>query len=210
MKVAYFAQSPGEKAAFIILTEAVLKLQTEPFEHSGLRERGWSAVSAALPALLKDLHENTDADGVVLVMDSDGDAPHLTKHELPKAAEPKCRLCELRRITRETQAQLGPRPGRPPLKIALGLAAPALEAWLLCGVDPQVTETAWINGFNQAQIPYTRESLRQKLYGASEPTAEVETEVMKAAATRLVQNFPLFEKLFPHGFGTLQRNLRNW
>jgi hypothetical protein len=35
------------------------------------------------------------------------------------------------------------------LKIAIGLAVPAIEAWLLCGVDPHITEAAWINGLKE-------------------------------------------------------------
>jgi hypothetical protein len=207
MKVAYFAESPADQAALTILTEAILGRATEPISYAGLRHRGWPTVRTALRPVLKELHYHTDAEGFVFIVDSNGSPPH----EPPNACDPKCRLCQLRRIIDEVRQQLRPRPHKPPLKIALGLAVPAIEAWLLCGVNPHVTEAAWINGMKAGQNPpYTRPNLKDELYGTSRPSLPVETEAMKTAASRLAASLNNLETLFPHGFGALQADLRKW
>lgn len=210
MKVAYFAESPADQAALTILTDAILGWKTEPVTHAGLRSRGWPSVRGVLPAVLKELHYHTDAEGFVFIVDSNGSPPHLHSHEPPQAPELKCRLCQLRRIAEEAKGQVRPRTAGPPLKVALGLAVPTIEAWLLCGVDPHVTEAAWINGLNEGRMPYTKKSLKQQLYRASHPSLSVETQAMKEAATRLSQDLSIIEGLFPHGFGALLGSLRSW
>ncbi len=212
MKVAYFAESPADQAAITILTDAILGIRTETITHAGLSHRGWPSVRTVLPAVLKELHYHTDAEGFVLVVDSNGSPPHLPAHEPPKAQERHCRLCQLRRIVDEVQGQVRPRANLPPLKIALGLAVPTIEAWLLCGVDSHVTEAAWINGLmdERGRMPYTKGSLKQQLYGASHPSLQIETEAMKVAAARLSQDLSTIERLFPHGFGAFLKSLRAW
>src|SRR5713101_3182487 len=210
MKVAYFAESPADQEALTILTETILGRKTETVLHSGLRHRGWPAVRTVLPAVLKELHYHTDAEGFVLIVDSNGTPPHLPSHEPPNAPEPKCRLCQLRRIADEELRKVRPRTGSPALKVALGLAVPTIEAWLLCGVDTHVTEAAWINGLKEGVMPYTKRSLKRALYATSHPSLSLETEKMKAAATRLSAAVSSLEKLFPHGFGALLKSLRAW
>jgi len=212
MKVAYFAESPADQAALKILTEAILGKETEFIRHAGLRHRGWPTVRTVLPAVLKELHYHTEAEGFVLIVDSNSAPPHLPDHEPPNAPEPKCRLCQLRRIADEVQRQVRPRSHLPPLKIALGLAVPTIEAWLLCDMDSHVTEAAWINGLKErpGRMPYTKNELKRRLYGTSHPSLAIETEAMKAAATRLSPNLPTIERSFPHGFGALVMSLRSW
>jgi len=210
MRVAYFAESPADEAALAILSESVLNRKTEAISHQGLKHRGWPAVRSVLPAVLRELHYHTDAEGFVLVVDSNGSPPHRTEHEESDSSEPKCRLCQLRRIAQETLRHVRPRPHLPPLKIALGLAVPMIEAWLLCGVDAHVTEAGWINGLQTGRLPYPKESLKEKLYGTSHPSLAVETEAMKAAAARLAQDLSGIERLFPSGFGALLKSLRSW
>jgi len=211
MRVAYFAESPADQVALTILTEAILGKQTASVSYSGLRYRsGWPTVRTALRPVLKELHYRTDAEGFVLVVDSNGTPPHGPSHEPPNTNEPKCRLCQLREIVKEVRQQIRPMPNRPELKIALGLAVPAIEAWLLCGVYPHVAEAAWINGLNRGQPPYSKASLKKELYGTERPSLAVETEKMKAAASRLVLDLGNLEKLFPHGFGALCADLRGW
>jgi hypothetical protein len=210
MKVAYFAESPADQAALTILTEAILGRKTETVTHTGLRHRGWPTVRTVLRAVLLELHYNTDAEGFALIVDANGSPPHLPSHEQSDARDPKCRLCQLRRIIHEVQQQVRPRQHQTPLKIALGLAVPAIEAWLLSGVDPHVTEAAWINGLREGRMPYTKTSLKNQLYGTSHPSLAVETEAMKVAVSRITANLPSVENSFPNGFGTLLKDLRGW
>jgi hypothetical protein len=210
MKVAYFAESPADQAALTIFTEAILGRKTELITHAGLRSRGWNSVLSVLPAVIKELHYHSDAAGLVLILDSNGSPPHLAEHE--STTEPQCRLCKLRAIADETLAKVRPRTHLPPLKIALGVAVPTIEAWLLCDQDSHVTEAAWINGLKEAfgRMPYTKKSLKQKLYGTSHPSLAIETDAMRAAAARLSQNMATLDRLFPNGFGALLKSLRSW
>lgn len=210
MKVAYFAESPADQATLTILTQVILGKQTEPVIHAGLRHRGWPTVKTVLRSVLLQLHYHTDAEGFVLIVDANGTPPHSAAHEQANAADPKCRLCQLRRIVQEVQQQAGTRQHQAPLKIAMGLAVPAIEAWLLCGVDPHVTEAAWINGLKEGKMPYTKGSLKNQLYGTSHPSLAIETEAMKVAATRIAANLSSVETLFPGGFGSLLKDLRDW
>jgi hypothetical protein len=129
---------------------------------------------------------------------------------LPIASDAKCRLCQLRHVVAEFRQQVRPRLPVPELQIALGLAVPTIEAWLLCGVDPHVTESAWINGLKQGSMPYTKKELKHRLYGTSHPTLEVETEAMKKAASRLAENLSPLENLFAQGFGPLRDSIKSW
>jgi hypothetical protein len=210
MKVAYFAESPADQAALTILTEAILGQKTESALHDGLRKRGWNAVVSVLPVVLRQLHYHSDAEGLVLILDSDNSQPHQAEHE--STPIPNCRLCKLRRIAKETLARVRPRTHVPALKLAFGLAVPTIEAWLLCGVDSHVTEAAWANGLKErpGRMPYSKGSLKRQLYGSSHPSLSVETEAMKAAAERLTRDLTIIEHLFPSGFGALARALRNW
>ncbi|MGA2863907.1 MAG: hypothetical protein ABSF95_05415 [Verrucomicrobiota bacterium] len=210
MKVAYLAESSADRAALAILVEAILGRETEPVRHAGLEHRGWPDVRRVLPAVLKELHYHRDAEGLALVVDSNSSPPHLANHEPPNPPAAECRLCQLRGIADKALREVRPLPGRPPLKLALGLAVPTIEAWLLCGKDPHVTEAAWINGLKARQMPYSKDNLKEWLYRTTRPSLAVETEAMKAAATRLSRDLSAIESLFPHGFGALLRSLRSW
>ena len=163
-------------------------------------------------AVLKELHCHTDAEGLVLIVDSNGSPSHAIFHETENATIRECRLCQLWSIASEVLGKVRPRDNQSALKVAIGLAVPTIEAWLLCGVDSHVTEAAWINGLKQGpgKMPYSKGSLKRQLYGTSHPSLVLETEKMKAAATRLCQDLGSIEKLFPAGFGALVKSLRAW
>ena len=213
MKVAHFAESSADQAAITILTETILGRKTEPVLHGDLRQRGWPSVRTVLPSVLKQLHYHTEAEGLVLVVDSNGSPPHLQSHEEPNAADTTCRLCQLHRLAKDALSKVSPVPNRPSLKVAIGIAVPAIEAWLLCGVDAHVTESAWTNAIKKDRrggMTYTKPYLKQQLYGTSRPSIEVETKAMTAAATRLSRDLSTIQQLFPHGFGALVRSLKSW
>jgi hypothetical protein len=95
--------------------------------------------------------------------------------------------------------------GRTPLRVAIGLAVPAIEAWYRCGLDPQVTEAGWA----AHAAAYTRNTLKQAVYGMERPSLELETQRAVEAAQRLAGNLPMLEQLFP-GFRTLAEGVRGW
>ncbi len=210
MKVAILSESPADEAAIRILADAVLGIKTFPVSHVGLRERGWPSVRSVFPTVLKQLHYHGDAEGLMFVVDSNGAVVHQPSHELPGKFEPRCRLCELRRIRDEVISQLRPVAGKATLKTAIGLAVPAIEAWLLCGTDAHVNEAAWITGQSNNSFPYTTLGLKKQLYGTERPSLGSETQQMIQSATQLATNLAQLKKAFPSGFGAFVSDLKHW
>ena len=145
MKVALLSESPADEAALRVLVEAVLA-ESFTLVRPGLRARGWPNVAQVLPAVLRHLHFNTETEALVVVVDSDDSVVHTAEHEAPGYFHPHCRLCQLRSIFHRTQRRFPALHGRDRVLRGVGIAVPAIEAWYLCGQDPQVTELAWMEG----------------------------------------------------------------
>jgi hypothetical protein len=162
--------------------------------------------------VLRHLHFRTDAEALVVVLDSDRSQVHEVKECESATSRRKCRLCQMAEIVADVQNTLRPREVYGPLRTGLGLAVPQIEAWYLSGRDPHVSETAWIVGLQSGQPPYTSQSLKAKVYGTDDPSLELETRCAKEEAQRIVNEgrLPLLEQLFPGGFGALANDVRNW
>ena len=126
------------------------------------------------------------------------DATHLGK---PHA---DCRLCILRTIADTTLAQLAPIAGRPALRVALGAATPAIEAWYLCGKPPNPSERTWAAGGARG---YDKQSLKRAAYGTDRANLPLMTTVAMAEAKRLSTNLGLLRVDFPRGFGALETDI---
>ncbi len=208
MKVAILSESSADEAAIRVLIDSLLGSKTQPVSFPSLRTRGWRGVLNTLPAILKYLHYN-DADAFVAVLDSDESPIHRVTHEMPGGSDGKCRLCRLRELCR-VQEQLRPRSGRPGVKIALGVASPAIEAWYRCGLDPRVSETTWILGLQSKSYPYTKLDLKKDVYGTDRSPLALKTLHATTAAQRLSNNLELLNRLFPTGFGALRQDVQSW
>lgn len=209
MKIAFVSESPADEAAIKILVDAVVGSESELFS---LRTRpgGWTKIFELLPSIINGLHYGTDVEALVVVMDSDESPPHQNTHEPPNEENPECRLCRLRATGRTTLARLRALPTRTEMKTALGLAVPAIEAWYRAGLDPHVNEVAWTRKLLGEDVSYDKRSLKQDTYGSYQPSLNTETIAAVAAARRLTDNFDLLVELFPNGFGSLIRDLRDW
>jgi hypothetical protein len=213
MKVAIFSESRADEAAVRILVEGLLGRKTElPSSTPPIRSRGWGSVLRDLPMVLRHLHFQTDAEALVVVLDSDRSRAHEVTECESATSRKKCRLCQMSEIVADVQNTLPPRDLYGRLKTGLGLAVPQIEAWYLAGRDPHVSETAWIVGLQSRQPPYTSKSLKEKVYGTDDPSLELETERAKEEARRIVDEgkLPLLEQHFPGGFGALANDVRNW
>jgi hypothetical protein len=209
VKLAILSESPADEAALEVLVGFVLGA---PFGRvqPALRARGWPSVEQVLPPILRHLHFNTDADGLVVVVDSDDSVVHDEAHEAPGYHHAGCRLCRLRAVFRRTMKNLPPARGRIRVLRAIGLAVPAIEAWLLCGRDTSVTEFAWIVGQGSGRPPYTRRELKWRVYGTERPTLPHEIRRAVQEVSRHRGDIRRLENDFPHGFGALVRDLREW
>ena len=201
MKVALLSESPADEAVLRVLVTAVLG--SEPaFGNTGFRARGWPNVVQLLPALIRHLHFNTDAEVLVVTCDSDDSVVHTAAHDAPGSFHPQCRMCQLRAAFRQTVKKFPPAHGRARVLRAVGVAVPALEAWLLCGRDQHVTEAAWVAGQASGRWPYTRAELKWRVYGTQRPSlpheircALREAERHRRDPRRLEFDFPGFEAL---------------
>jgi len=211
MKVAIFSESSADEAAIRVLVDGLLEEKTVAPSMPPIRSRGLGAVLRDAPMVFKHLQYGTDAEALVIVRDSDRTPVHVESHNQPGAHHPKCRLCEMRGIVEQVTSQFR-RQGYAPIKTALGLAVPQIEAWYLVGRDPHVSEAAWISGQKHGKFPYAREHLKRKVYGTDWPSLELETRRAKQEAERIVREgtLPQLEQLFPGGFGALANDVRNW
>lgn len=213
MKLAILSESPADEAALRVLVEYVLRT---PFAlvPPSLRARGWPSVEQVLPPILRHLHFNTEADGLVVVVDSDDSVVHDETHEAPGYHHPLCRICRLRAAFRRTLKNLPPAhghsAGQQKVLRAVGLAVPAIEAWYLCGRDTAVTEAAWVAGQGNGAPPYTRAELKRRVYGTDRPSLPHEIRRAVQEVQRHHGDVRRLENDFPHGFGALARDLRTW
>lgn len=201
MKVAILSESPADEIALRVLVESVLGAPPE-FVQPGLRARGWPHVAQLLPAVIRHLHFNTDANILVVVVDADDSVVHSAEHDRPDYFHPRCRMCQLRAIFRQTTKNLPPAHGRARVLRGVGIAVPAVEAWYLCGRDPSVTEAAWTVGQERGVIPYSRAELKLRVYGTDRPSlpheirrALQEVERHRRDPRRLENDFPNFAAL---------------
>ncbi len=209
MKVAVLSESSADEAAVSVLVEAVLRARIEPVQ-AGLRARGWPNVAQILPAVIRHLHFNTTAEGLVVVVDSDDSVVHTAAHEAPSYYHPQCRLCQLRAVFRQTTKRLPPAHGRTRMLRCVGVAVPAIEAWYLCGRDASVTEAAWSSGQETGRQPYSRAELKWRVYGTDRPTLPHEVQCALDEVQRHRADVRRLEADFPAGFGALARDLREW
>ncbi|HKQ09214.1 MAG TPA: hypothetical protein VJ464_29090 [Blastocatellia bacterium] len=209
MKLAILSESPADAAAIRILVDALLGEQTERMAFPLLFPPGWPAVLDVLPNVLKHLHYRTNADSLVVVVDSDNSPVHERAHDEPDGALDLCKVCLLRTAITQTQMRLQPIAGRLPVKTAIGLAVPAIEAWYLCGTDPQATEAALTQRLG-ATLREIKLQLKRAVYMTARPPLAMATARAVQEATRLTQNLNLLEQLFPNGFGSLARDVRKW
>jgi hypothetical protein len=209
MKLATLSESPADAAAIRILVDALLGEQTETISFPLLSPPGWPAVLDVLPNVIKHLHYRTDADALVVVVDSDNSPVHEQAHDEPDGVMDQCKVCLLRTTIKQTQIHLQPVVRRLSVKTAIGLAVPAIEAWYLCGIVPHATEAAFLRQ-PVATLREIKLQLKRDVYATVRPSLELATTRAVEAATRLAQDLDLIEQLFPNGFGTLARDVRNW
>ena len=210
MKAAILSESPPDEAGIRILVEGILASPIERVPTQPLRTRGWPSVLDVLPAVILRLHYHTDAEALAVVVDSNRTAPHRGQADRECEGDDKCRLCLMRNAADKVLSTLSPVHGRERIKVAFGLASPAVEAWYLCGVRPGVSERAWYQGMESGNLPYDNNRLKRDAYGTDRPSLGLETQRAEEACRRLAENLKPLEDKFPFGFGTLAAAIRAW
>ena len=207
MKVALLSESPADEAVLRVLVDALVgePAQVAP---AGYRARGWPNVIQVLPAVIRHLHFNTDVDTLVVTCDSDDSPVHTEAHEAPQYYHPHCRMCQLRAVFRQTSKRFPSAHGRLKVRRVVGVAVPALEAWLLCGRDSDVSEAAWINGQQAGRLPYTRAELKFRIYQTERPSLPHEIQCALRETERHRRDLRRLEYDFP-GFSALMKDLKS-
>lgn len=209
MNIAIFGESSADEAAMRILAEAALGFSIN-LVYPPIRSRGWPSVRTQLPTIIKYLHFRTNADGLIVLADSNSTPVSQPDQEGKRVPHPESRLVALISEASKTLQAVGSRPSGARLQIAVGLAVPAIEAWYRCSRDPHVNEAAWALGLQNGSCPYTKHGLKQDVYGTTFPQIAHETECAEAQARRLAENLESLERQFPIGFGLFVAELRNW
>jgi hypothetical protein len=207
MKIALLSESPADEAVLHVLVDAILGAPAQ-ITPAGFRARGWPNVLQVLPAVIRHLHFNTDVDTLVVTCDSDDSPVHTQAHEAPQYYHPHCRMCQLRAVFRQTSKRFPIAHGRLKVQRVVGVAVPALEAWLLCGRDNDVSEEAWINGQQTGRLPYTRSELKFRIYQTERPSLPHEIECALRETERHRRDLRRLEYDFP-GFAALMKDLKS-
>src|SRR5713226_3530772 len=150
MRIGFYCESPADQAAMAVFTEGILGEPPEPI-NIPLEARSVPAFFGALDGVFRGVHYNSDAEGLIVVVDCDDTELHDPAHDTPGGGGERYRLCQARKIIAQGRSQLKARQGRPGLKVAIGLAVPAIEALYLVGKEHQVGEAAWKVGLATRQ-----------------------------------------------------------
>jgi len=204
MKIVVLAESPADRAAIEIFAQAILDDEIE-FATVQPRTGGYHAVAAAIRPNLLHLHYQRSADGLIVVVDSDG-----TPIE---AGNTRGRVHLLLSEIQDIQSQLSSSEKAPAIKTAVGVAAPSIESWLLFGINKQCTEAGWVVRLNDGQNTAVEiRQLKKQLYGTDRPDINLETQVMIERAKAIIDENRLetFMQSFPYGFKQLVSDLRAW
>ena len=212
MKIAFYSESSADQAALAVFAEAILGQPPEP-TNMPVEGRGKARVFATLDGVFRGLHYSSDAEALVVVIDSDDNDLHSADHDALEIPSGRCDLCTARRIITKAQRHVKPRQGQPELKVAIGLAVPAIEAWYLVGREHQVGEPAWIVGQRDNCRPFTCDRLKEIVYKTTRPSLELETERATTEAHRIISSpggWQAVAAAFPAGFGLMAQKIRSW
>jgi hypothetical protein len=209
MKIAFYCESPADQAAMRVFAEGILGEPPEPI-NMDLETRGVPQFFRALDGAFRGVHFNSDAEALVVVVDSDDTELHEPSHEKADGASDSCRFCQVRKVIAHARGRLRPRQYGPELKVAIGLAVPTIEAWYLVGRDHEVGEPAWKVGLQEGRTPFSRPELKKLVYGTDRPSLETETDCATREARRVIGNIAAIEIAFPNGFGLMAREMRSW
>ena len=209
MKIGFYCESPADQAAMAVFTEGILGKPPEPI-NLDLKAHGVPGFFSALDGVFRGVHYNSDAEGLIVVVDCDTSELHDTNHDAIAGGEENCRFCKVRRIISKATQRLKVRHGLPSLKVAIGVTVPTIEAWYLVGKHPGVGEAAWKVGLAAGCRVFASPQLKKLVYGTDRPSLELETKCEVAEARRIIANVTDIEMAFPVGFGLMAKEIRSW
>jgi hypothetical protein len=175
---------------------------------SVLQTRGAPSVLHLFRVALQVAYYQTDAVGLVVCVDANSMPMHNPAHELG-GADPRCRVCFLRKVRADWEARRRVRPERGAMHVAIGCAAPAIEAWLRFGLDPRLNEV-WAGQLGASHRDMAKRQLKRDVYGTDDPSLDLEVSGMEREARRLVARIDDLAQAFPHPFGSMLAAIRRF
>ncbi|MFY9225800.1 MAG: hypothetical protein WAQ98_24190 [Blastocatellia bacterium] len=214
MKVAILSESEVDEAFIEIIISVILAESMERINRS-FKSEGFQKALNVLPSMIRDLYYQTDAEAFAVVVDSDETVIHNQSHETNNTANTlsetaNCRLCQIKKVIEQTQQKISIREERPMIKVAVGLAVPAIEAWYQYGIDAQASEAAWLVASKERRYSHIKQQLKKAVYKVDRPSIPLMTKCAIEAANRLANGLSDIETLFPGGFGSFAQDIRGW
>jgi hypothetical protein len=207
--LAVLTEAPTDDA---VAFEIVAALRAEPIrlvEEIAPRVRGWPGVQNQLPGFIRRLYYHTEADALAVLVDADLTVVHSAGHTADAPVR-DCRLCELQVVARESLARLAPVSGRRPLRIAIGVPVPALEAWLLAGRDGRASEAAWAQARGDRRYWHLKGALKDAAYGGRHLAEVVMAERARTLIRITLRDGDVLRQSFPGGFGPFADAIVGW
>lgn len=209
MKIGIVRESEVDEAAIRIFVESIAGTSVEILQSVRPRAGGFGSALDVIKAEYLRLHYHPDADGLVIIIDSDDTPLHVATTPLNSVCDPRCRLCLINQKIAQASARLAARPDGRLLPVAVGMAVPALEAWLLCGRDPHAAESNYRRMLEGGlQLKQIRDRLKTEVYGSARAPMRKMAEISSNEAMRLRESPELLERLFPIGFGMFASQIR--
>src|SRR5690242_14724227 len=118
MRVGYYVESPADRAALEVFTAGLLGEPPEPI-NLDLEAHSVPGFFSALDGVFRGVHYNSDADGLIVVVDCDDTDVHDPANDKPAGCGERCRLCQARKIIGRARQQLKTRPGKQELRVAI-------------------------------------------------------------------------------------------
>jgi len=178
MEIAFVGESSADAAGVNKLTEALFGPQVTRCDIPVNVRGGWPALLNDLPTVIRATYFKTNAFGLVVVVDSDGTSLHPSSPDNRRVI-----IDHLIATSRATG-----RNDRGPLRVAVGIAVPCIEAWWLAHENSAISEHTWFNRHTHPGAPYNKLDLKRQLYGTTVPSIDLETRKMIEAAEIAARN----------------------
>jgi hypothetical protein len=102
MKIGYYCESPADAAALAIFVEGLLGAPPEPISVE-LEAHSVPGFFSALDGVFRGVHFNSDAEGLIVLVDGDNADLHELAHDAPGEDVEGCRYCQIRKIVARAQ-----------------------------------------------------------------------------------------------------------
>ncbi|MBL8879748.1 MAG: hypothetical protein JNG88_11570 [Phycisphaerales bacterium] len=210
MIIATIGESAVDDAIYRVFIDALLGTPSQPPPLKSFRRRSGDPFAGKfLGSILAECHYHTGAIGVVIIVDGNGSPIHQELSTSEHCAS-KCRVCEGRSKTREVVSSFRSRLAAP-LRVALGVAYPPIENWLLFGRSKGYSESEWSRKLhtNPGSSPNHVKELKEAL----DMRFKVEADRIRDGvnhAQKVIEDLDAFEAAFPMGFGLMAAEIRKW